>query len=362
MRKGSGGQVWATSLTAAPLFPGSCAALHDCCACCTFCPPAGFGGCAAVLAAFPHLQDSLAQVLGAVAALGITSSIAFGTSYQLVSGYGSSSTVGLTIGYVCSPPLVLLFEAALRLGPRCQWHEMRRLYGLVAAVPAVGLAVAVALLLQRRKADQRRQQQAQQLQPRHREQQLADSQEPLLQSASESGELSVLLDGGDGGGSGTVFAVWPAAASLALSIACSMFLFPFFTHFTSAGQFGMLLPVVLFWVRCFADILGRLLPKALPQPAPPLLLGLAALRLALLPLALMYIHGSLPALHSDFLLAAYVALQWLLSGAINAWSYLSVPRLVPPSLAAPAAAVISVTFNVACLAGLLLAIPFEALF
>lgn len=315
-----------------------------------------------MLAAFPHLQGSLVQVLGAVAALGVTSSIAFGTSYQMVSGYGSSSTVGLTIGYVCSPPLVLLIEAALRLGPRCQWHEMRRLYGLVAAVPAGGLAVAVALLLQRRNADQC---QHQQLQPRHREQQLADSREPLLQSASESGELSVLLDGGGdaGGGSGSgVFAVWPAAASLALSIACSMFLFPFFTHFTSAGQLGMLLPVVLFWVRCFADILGRLLPKALPCPTPSLLLALAALRLALLPLALMYIHGSLPALHNDFLLAAYIALQWLLSGAINAWSYLSVPRLVPPSLAAPAAAVISVTFNVACLAGLLLAIPFEALF
>ena len=320
---------------------------------------AGFGGCAAVLAAFPHLQGSLVQVLSAVAALGIASSIAFGTSYQLVSSHGSSSTVGLTIGYVCSPPLVLLIEAALRLGPRCQWHEMRRLYGLVAAVPAAGLAVAVALLLQRRNADQ----QAQQLQPRHREQQLADGREPLLQSASESGEFSVLLDGGDGGSSVSVLAAWPAAASLALSVACSMFLFPFFTHFTSAGQFGMLLPVVLFWVRCFADILGRLLPKALPHPpAPPLLLGLAALRLALLPLPLMYIHGSLPALRNDFLLAAYVALQWLLSGAINAWSYLSVPRLVPPSLAGPAAALISVTFNVACLAGLLLAIPFEALF
>ena len=266
--------------------------------------------------------------------------------------------MGLTIGYVCSPPLVLLIEAALRLGPRCQWHEMRRLYGLVAAVSAAGLAMAVALLLQRRNAGQQ--------QPRHREQQLADGREPLLLSTSESGELSVLLDGGDDGGgssSSSVFAAWPAAASLALSVACSMFLFPFFTHFTSAGQFGMLLPVVLFWVRCFADILGRLLPKALPHPpAPPLLLGLAALRLALLPLPLMYIHGSLPALRNDVLLAAYVALQWLLSGAINAWSYLSVPRLVPPSLAGPAAALISVTFNVACLAGLLLAIPFEALF
>lgn len=44
---------------------------------------ASFGGCAALLAALPHLQHSLPQLLTAVAGLGVLSGAAFGLSYQV---------------------------------------------------------------------------------------------------------------------------------------------------------------------------------------------------------------------------------------------------------------------------------------
>lgn len=182
--------------------------------------------------------------------------------------------------------------------------------------------------------------------------QLSGTSDDLLGDTAPEGSAGAALAG-----------VWPAAASLALGVGTSMFLFPFLTQLPSR-ELGPMLPVVLFWTRCFADIAGRLLPRlcgGLGAPGGSALLALAGLRAASLPLPLLYIAGRLPAVcRSDWLLVGYVAAMWLSSGALNVYAYLLVPRLVPPGLIRRATSVMTLSFNSACLAGLLVAVPFSS--
>jgi hypothetical protein len=51
--------------------------------------------------------------------------------------------VALSLGFVCSGPLVLAVEAALRMGPNAGWLQILALYEFVAVVCACGLAAAL---------------------------------------------------------------------------------------------------------------------------------------------------------------------------------------------------------------------------
>ncbi|KAL4452253.1 hypothetical protein ABPG75_007915 [Micractinium tetrahymenae] len=406
----------------------------------TFRAIAGFGGCAAILAALPlpAIQASLPRLLAAVAALGVASSVAFGCSYQLAGRCEPSATVALTLGFVSSAPLVLVLEAALRLGPCCSAQQAAALYEAAAVVAGAGLAAALAVARQQRSYSRQRLRLGASVAlslPRLQQPLLETGQaaadpeaaapagglanhpdgngeeaatartaEPALGSqAGGSSEWAPLLrtgageaaidvgmsalsaaasplarqlsgtsddllsnaapDGSASSAPATLAAVWPAAAALSLGVGASMFLFPFLTQLPPR-QLGAMLPVVLFWTRCFADIAGRLLPRLCGGLGPPgrhALLALALLRVATLPLPLLYIAGRLPAFcYSDWLLVAYVAAMWLSSGALNVYAYLLVPRLVPPALTRRATSVMTLSFNAACLAGLLAAVPFSS--
>lgn len=373
------GSCMKATLACLPCLPAlrstCCRRLHIPCPAC-----AGFGGCAAVLLAFPFVQGHLLCLLGAVVALGVFSAAAAGSSYQLATQQddGGSATVAVALGYVSSAPVVLLVEAGWRIGPLCPWHKVLVLYATVAAITAAALAAAMAIV--------RRQQPAQEplVEPLLHEwaqpevhawlaEGIAASSTAAAAAGARSNHVavdddddSVLLDGGDAAGVQRTLltTLWPAAASLSISIATSMLLFPLFPHFRSSGAVGhTMLPVVLFWVRALADIAGRLLPKLASGPPPAAaVLSVAALRLLLLPLPLLRIAGHLPApLQSDWLLVAFVAAQWLAGGAVNVWAFLLLPRLVPAHLGPRAASVMTLTFNTSCLAGLLLAIPVQSL-
>lgn len=376
----------------------------------------------------PAIQTSLPRLLAAVAALGVVSSIAFGCSFQLAGRCQEGATVALTLGFVSSAPLVLALEAALRLGPCCSARQAAALYEAAAAVAGSGLVAALAVARRQRTYSRQRLAlgaAAALSLPRLQQPLLATDLPapepaaaaeaggrpgaldriaagagpgaslaaahpdwaPLLHSGAGEAAIDVgmsVLSGGasplarqlsgtsdellsdvalDGSGGAALGAVWPAAASLALGVGCSMFLFPFLTQLPPR-ELGGMLPVVLFWTRCFADIAGRLLPRLCGGLAPPgarTLLALAALRAASLPLPLLYIAGRLPAFcYSDWLLVAYVAAMWLSSGALNVYAYLLLPRLVPPTLTRRATSVMTLSFNAACLAGLLAAIPFSS--
>lgn len=58
----------------------------------------GLGGAALVMASFPFHPESMVILLAMVAALGIFSGIAFGSSYQLVSRFRERESVALTTG------------------------------------------------------------------------------------------------------------------------------------------------------------------------------------------------------------------------------------------------------------------------
>ena len=83
--------------------------------------------------------------------------------------------------------------------------------------------------------------------------------------------------------------------------------------------------------------------------------AVASLKLAMLPLALAYLHVP-PELLSDVAATAFTALHWLASGLVNAWSYMLVPAFVPePSCAARAGGLMSVVFQGGTVLGLVCA-------
>lgn len=339
-----------------------------------------------MLAAFPFVQGSQVQLLAAVLVLGVFSGAAAGVSYALATrqGDGGAATVGVALGYVSSAPVVLAIEAGWRIGPACPWRKLLLLYSCTAAITCAALAAAASII--------RRQQQEELAAALGMEQPLLDEAGRGRQAWLVEGSTASAMPAAAAGTSSQpaghdalaaaeledassasrlparaqpalLRSLWPAALSLGLSVGTSMLLFPLFTRFRSTGALGdMMLPVALFWVRAFADIAGRLLPKlcCAPPPAPRTLLTLAVARLLLLPLPMLRIAGLLPtALQSDGLLMAYVALQWLGSGAVNAWAFLLVPRMVASELAVQAAGVMTLVFNCACLGGLLLAVPLQ---
>ncbi|KAL0033491.1 hypothetical protein WJX77_011956 [Trebouxia sp. C0004] len=106
----------------------------------------GLGGSALVCAIYPFYETSRTVLLVLVSLLGLCNSVAFSTSYQIVTHFGTSNSVALTTGFVASGPIVVLAEAALRMGPRPSYTQQLLLFQLVAALTVTGWIAAMLLL------------------------------------------------------------------------------------------------------------------------------------------------------------------------------------------------------------------------
>jgi hypothetical protein len=96
------------------------------------------------------------------------------------------------------------------------------------------------------------------------------------------------------------------------------------------------LPQVLFFLRIFADIGGRLLPRVFQPHSPSAVLAVATLKLACVPLFFLYIKGAIP-YSNDWLMVGYVVAIWGANGYVNSSANMIAPKLVPPHLKSTAA-------------------------
>lgn len=99
-------------------------------------------------ATYPFHPETRPWLLSSVTLLGVSSSIALGSCHQLAAQQPSQATVALSLGYVCSGPLLLVVEAAVQLGPECSWYQILALYEIVALLSAAGLAAQLLVQLQ----------------------------------------------------------------------------------------------------------------------------------------------------------------------------------------------------------------------
>ncbi|KAL4457583.1 hypothetical protein ABPG75_012448 [Micractinium tetrahymenae] len=147
--------------------------------------------------------------------------------------------------------------------------------------------------------------------------------------------------------------IWAPLAALSLSSTIALTLFPFFTYVPTSGLLGETLPKALFFVRIFADVLGRFLPRlsllAAESPLTPL--AAASAKLAGVPIFLVYIKSP-DRLHSDVFAVLVVAAIWLLGGYINTMANMMAPRLVPPQLKGAAAGAMAIAYQAAHFVGL----------
>ncbi|PNW84001.1 hypothetical protein CHLRE_04g212250v5 [Chlamydomonas reinhardtii] len=152
----------------------------------------------------------------------------------------------------------------------------------------------------------------------------------------------------------------PAALAISVSVGTSMLIFPFFTYMSSTGLLGVRFAQVLFYIRLVGDIAGRMVPKRLQVTSVRGLMFWALVKLALVPVLFGCIFT--PRLTGgDVTAVAVVALFWVLSGYLNTCSYLVAPTLVPPSAKSRASGLMTVAFQSACFAALLLAAAIQHL-
>ncbi|KAF6261556.1 hypothetical protein COO60DRAFT_1636708 [Scenedesmus sp. NREL 46B-D3] len=288
----------------------------------------GLGGLALLSLALPYCCGSIQALLAATAAVGVCYSIAFGTSYQLVTHFPPACTVSLTTGFVSCGVVVLLADLLLKRGPYYSAAGIARLFQVVALQTFIGLAAAAALL-------------------RRNWKRLAAAG-PLGRYSSSSSS-SGLQSGGLGFGRsgsdkqiiglavGSVAAgglsIWPAALGLLLSVGSSMLAFPFFTFVPHSGALAERLPQVLFYARLAGDILGRLMPHRLHLRSSSAVLAAGTAKAVLL--ALLVPAMLQPQLvGGDAQLALLVAANWWVSGYVNTGAYLLAPRLAAQAAAA----------------------------
>uniref|UniRef100_A0A383VLG1 Uncharacterized protein n=1 Tax=Tetradesmus obliquus TaxID=3088 RepID=A0A383VLG1_TETOB len=106
----------------------------------------GLGGLVLLCLALPYCCGSITALLAATAAVGVCYSIAFGTSYQLVTHFPPGCTVALTTGFVSCGVVVLAADLLLKHGPYYSAAGMARLFQVVALQTCLGLAAAAAVL------------------------------------------------------------------------------------------------------------------------------------------------------------------------------------------------------------------------
>ncbi|KAK9817758.1 hypothetical protein WJX72_001709 [[Myrmecia] bisecta] len=166
------------------------------------------------------------------------------------------------------------------------------------------------------------------------------------QTSGDHGHLREVLAG-----------IWPAMVALFLSGTVGILVFPYFTYCPSGGQFGELLPKVLFFARLFADVAGRTLPriKRLAIRSPYLLLALGLTKACVCPVFFLYLKSG-DSWHNDYLAVGYVVCLWALGGVINTNAYVVAPQCVAPQLKAGAAGLMALASQVAHCVGLGLAV------
>lgn len=149
--------------------------------------------------------------------------------------------------------------------------------------------------------------------------------------------------------------MWPCQLSLFISGSTTLAVFPLVTYVPTSGALGTLLPKWLFFVRLFADLAGRLLPRMqlLAVQHPGRVLMQALLLISLTPLFYLYIIFAPAWFLSDTVACVYIAVIFLLNGMINTNVYVLVPKLVKLEDKALAAGLLAVTYQGAHVIGLL---------
>lgn len=149
--------------------------------------------------------------------------------------------------------------------------------------------------------------------------------------------------------------MWHCQLSLFISGSISLMVFPLVTYVPTSGTFGDLLPKWLFFVRLFADLAGRLLPRArtLAAHRPAGVLIQAGLLIILTPLFYLYILFAPTWFLSDSLACVYIAVMYMLNGMLNTNVYTMVPKLMRPEHKSSAAGLLAVTYQGAHVMGLI---------
>jgi hypothetical protein len=151
----------------------------------------------------------------------------------------------------------------------------------------------------------------------------------------------------------TVRLIWAPMAALGLSSTVALTLFPFFTYIPTSGLLGESLPKVVFFVRIFADVLGRFLPRlsflTAHSPLTPLLVS--CFKALGVPIMLLYLKSP-DWLHSDVAAVVFIAVLWLMGGYINTMSNMLAPRLAPAHLKSNAAGMMALAYQMAHFVGL----------
>ena len=352
----------------------------------------GLGGLAALSLAFPSAAAArgLGRLLGVTAAMGGCYGLAFGAAYELAPRFGPACTVALTAGYVSAGAAVLALDLAIKRGaPHYSPQQLRALFAAVSGVCLAGWAAACGLLRRHaRRLDAatarhgsdggggggsihvkagssggagasvlhaggagtlaawrrgaRHDATAPPLPRPHSAAQAAADVEAA--AGPPSGRASAA--GGDSGEWRRVArAVSPAAALLAASVGSSMAAFPFFSYLPPDGALGPWVTQAAFYARLVGDITGRLLPPSWAARSVARLGLWAGVKVALLPLLLPALLR--PArVGGDLAVVALVALNWLLSGAVNSGAYLVAGGLVAPQLKPRAGGVMALAFQV----------------
>ncbi|WIA22536.1 hypothetical protein OEZ86_009526 [Tetradesmus obliquus] len=250
----------------------------------------GLGGLVLLCLALPYCCGSITALLAATAAVGVCYSIAFGTSYQLVTHFPPGCTVALTTGFVSCGVVVLAADLLLKRGPYYSAAGMARLFQVVALQTCLGLAAAAAVL-------------------RRNWKRLAAAGPPSMYTSSSSSSRGLHRPDLGFGQPGTS------------------------DKHIIGGAFGERLPQVLFYARLAGDICGRLAPHWLHLRSSAAVLAAGAAKAALL--ALLVPAMLRPQLvGGDTQLALLIAANWWMSGYINTGAYLLAPKLAAQAAAA----------------------------
>ena len=146
---------------------------------------------------------------------------------------------------------------------------------------------------------------------------------------------------------------WPALFAIGLQAGIALTLFPFFTYLPSSGRFGDELPAVLFFVRIFCDIIGKMLPRVSyfkPTTIWPVV-AVAVAKLTAEPFFFLYLRSS-EHWHSDILASVYIGLMWAAGGYVNTTANMVAPHMVQPQYKSTAMALMALVYQMGHFVGL----------
>ncbi|KAK9813902.1 hypothetical protein WJX73_004060 [Symbiochloris irregularis] len=360
----------------------------------------GLGCTAAIMGLLPFFMWRAYDLLVLVVLLGITSSVVFSSSYQIVSHFPASSNVALTTGFVGGGPLVLLVQLLAEIGPHPSQGQAALLFEFSAFIAILGL-VAGGLLISKHWHHLAAMGGGGSKEPllpwwlrtpgqdaksglragskfstppvtppagHSRTVSLSIDHESSYENLSIEASEAFLEESSMGGSllshphetqtslSATWRRIWPAAVALFLSVGASMVVAPFFTYVPSSGSTGDLLPQVLFAARTLSDIAGRLLPFIPAIRSKTGLFIAGVLRAALTPGFFWYMNwGEEHGMLNDYVIILAIAVFWAASGHVNACAYVMAAQWAPPGGGDRAGGLMALSFQVSCLVSLLLA-------